>query len=219
MDWKDKYKKDEPKSEESTFLVDDIFESIQFEGSRCGTYSLFIRFFGCNLKCPFCDTPQDSQSPVLPLSELVKVIEGRKQKNIILTGGEPTLQPIDELILAAPEFNYAIETNGTQTEKIFYLKEEIKNVWVTFSPKQINDWQKRYLDIWNLVDEIKIIYGSVSNELLKIAMSASETYETPIYIQPMYTEQGAQWEEVYKFVAANPSCKFSYQTQKVLGIK
>ena len=37
-------------------LVNEIFYSLQGEGFFSGTPSLFIRFSGCNLKCPFCDT-------------------------------------------------------------------------------------------------------------------------------------------------------------------
>lgn len=38
------------------FLVSEIFNSIQGEGPDLGRPALFIRLFGCNLRCTYCDT-------------------------------------------------------------------------------------------------------------------------------------------------------------------
>ena len=36
--------------------INEIFYSLQGEGFHTGTPAVFVRFSGCNLKCPFCDT-------------------------------------------------------------------------------------------------------------------------------------------------------------------
>ena len=36
--------------------INEIFYSLQGEGFHTGTPAVFIRFSGCNLRCPFCDT-------------------------------------------------------------------------------------------------------------------------------------------------------------------
>ncbi len=36
--------------------INDIFYSLQGEGRHTGRAAIFIRFSGCNLACPFCDT-------------------------------------------------------------------------------------------------------------------------------------------------------------------
>ena len=41
--------------------INEIFYSLQDEGFHTGTPALFIRFSGCNLKCPFCDSSMQNK--------------------------------------------------------------------------------------------------------------------------------------------------------------
>jgi organic radical activating enzyme len=40
--------------------INDIFYSLQGEGYNTGRAAVFVRFAGCNLRCPFCDTEFDT---------------------------------------------------------------------------------------------------------------------------------------------------------------
>ena len=93
----------------------EIFESLQGEGRNSGRPCVFVRFAGCNLKCPWCDTNVTKRFS-LTLDELVAEVKGFKAKSVILTGGEPTLvKEMPELVAALKKDGYwiGVETNGT----------------------------------------------------------------------------------------------------------
>lgn len=93
----------------------EIFESLQGEGRNTGRPCIFLRFAGCNLACPWCDTDVKKRFS-LSLDDLLKEIRAFKAKSVILTGGEPTLvKEMPALIAALKKDGYwiAVETNGT----------------------------------------------------------------------------------------------------------
>lgn len=93
----------------------EIFSSLQGEGRNAGRPVVFVRFAGCNLACPWCDTDVAKRFE-LSLEDLVREIEAQAVKSVILTGGEPTIKPeMPELVAALKARGYwiAVETNGT----------------------------------------------------------------------------------------------------------
>ena len=93
----------------------EIFESLQGEGRNTGRPVVFVRFAGCNLACPWCDTDVAKRFE-LSLADLVAEVKTHRAKSVILTGGEPTIQKgMPELVAALKQGGYwiGVETNGT----------------------------------------------------------------------------------------------------------
>ena len=93
----------------------EIFESLQGEGRNTGRPCVFLRFAGCNLKCPWCDTDVTRRFSA-SLADILKELKQYKAKSVILTGGEPTIRNgMPELVAALKAAGYwiGVETNGT----------------------------------------------------------------------------------------------------------
>ena len=103
--------------------INEKFLSIQGEGKYTGYPSLFIRFYGCNLSCSFCDSMYantDNNYTEYDVKELAEKINSLYQQNkfihLVITGGEPLLQinEMKELFkLINKEIFIEIETNGS----------------------------------------------------------------------------------------------------------
>lgn len=150
--------------------VVEIFDSMQGEGEYMGVMSTFIRFPGCNLQCPFCDE-HEKYNKVVTMN-LASIISKCNHKHVILTGGEPTLQPsLNELVDTLHKYGHTvhIETNGTNP-----VIESIN--WVTCSPKAPN------YTINCSPDEIKLV---VSDDLpIDTAVSIAIDTKKVVWLQP-----------------------------------
>jgi organic radical activating enzyme len=97
--------------------INDIFESMQGEGIYLGEEQLFVRFFGCNLGCNFCDTKTKDFREYEPqqLMEELRVYQNTYH-SVSFTGGEPLLQKdfLKEAMALTKNAGYKnyLETNG-----------------------------------------------------------------------------------------------------------
>lgn len=190
--------------------VNEIFYSIQGEGYNTGKPAIFVRLSGCNLKCPFCDTDHQP-SKGMTYDEIIREILDYPSDLVVLTGGEPTLQGIEELIQKIHQIgkSVAIETNGTQP-----IPRGVD--WITVSPKAafVGERGKPVIDF---AMEVKVIFDGV-HEPDDFGIVAPH-----YYLQPCDTGDEEKNREIIKqlieYVKGNPKWKISLQTQKMLNVR
>ena len=178
--------------------INEIFYSLQGEGFHTGTPAVFVRFSGCNLKCPFCDT-QHETGTFLSDEEILHAINQYPTKVVILTGGEPSLWIDDafiDLLHQAGKY-VCIETNGTHR-----LPEAID--WITCSPKDGGEV------ILPRMDEIKVVYQG--QELTPYERFPAQHF----FLQPCSCSNTA---ETVACILAHPNWRLSLQTHKLIDIQ
>ena len=98
--------------------INEIFLSIEGEGKRTGLPAVFIRTFGCQLSCPYCDTQyacKGDDYKEMSVDDIVDKVLSYGVDRVTFTGGEPLIQPdADELInrLRVGGIEVNVETNG-----------------------------------------------------------------------------------------------------------
>lgn len=194
-------------------LVNEIFTSVQGEGYFTGRLSTFVRFTGCNLACPWCDTKYAySGGTEMTPQEIVGKVKAQPAHCVVLTGGEPLLQNHRELdLLLCLLLNAAktvqIETNGT----IAY-DPPIEGVWMTVSPKPP---QYQYPAV--RPNEIKIVVApEVTTGLLQKFSHEFPTAQKSL--QPLDDGSPEEaWARASILQIQNPLWRLRVQQHKIVG--
>jgi len=204
--------------------INEIFTTMQGEGYWAGRPATFIRLQGCPVGCPWCDTKYTWQdgSENTSIEDIMKQVPARPT-HVVITGGEPTLQPLDELILALRAAGHYIqlETSGFQD----LLGKEVPD-WVTWSPKP-NLMYIGAADISERCNEIKwVIDDVVGFDAINSTVRAREKFGlVNVTLMPEGTppSQGHQktaydWVMKLQAIVESPVC-YSGRLQWQLKIK
>ncbi|MBO0439259.1 7-carboxy-7-deazaguanine synthase QueE [Candidatus Enterococcus ikei] len=168
----------------------EIFESIQGEGFNTGRKAIFIRLGQCNLKCSWCDTDYN-EFILMSFDEIFNKLESfLDTKNIILTGGEPTIhRTLNSFIdrLKENSFKVWIESNGIR---------EIPNTidYVAISPKRLyqNIYEKHCVTD---ADEVRIVIDEVEGGFNFCQFIEKKVKSQKYYISPCEVENKIQWAD------------------------
>lgn len=169
---------------------------------------VFVRFSGCNLQCPFCDTDHRAGRP-MTAEELVQAVRAEGPcKRVCLTGGEPLLQLDRELVDALHRAGYTLhlETNGTRP-----VPEGVD--WVTLSPKE--DFVSGGKVVVEKADELKLVLAPGADPAKWAGFPASWHF-----LQPCAAPDGSDnTAETVAYILAHPQWRLSLQTHKLLNIR
>jgi 7-carboxy-7-deazaguanine synthase len=97
--------------------VCETFYSLLGESTWAGLPAFFIRLTGCNLRCKYCDTTYAYEGGrEMTEAELLKAARSHPVPRVLVTGGEPLLQPGTLSLLASladTGLTVLLETNGS----------------------------------------------------------------------------------------------------------
>lgn len=193
-------------------LAQDPFYSLQGEGIYTGRPSVFLRFFGCNMKCPLfpCDTQYAWNKDMrdknfrYTVSEVIGKIDSVLPNNrwnendahndvhLVITGGEPLLKGTQKHIIRLLErmdfrgdLKYVtIETNGTQP-----ITEELAG-WLLYA---------RYVDVVaSISTKLKSVSGEKNGWDYKVLAQYHRAFTT-IQYKVVVDGTDESWAELEEF--------------------
>lgn len=163
------------------YHLNEVFSSLQGEGLNQGLPATFVRFATCNLSCSWCDTKKKDKL-TMSLEDTLARVGRYRNTAVILTGGEPSIQPgLEELVdaLHAKGHWVALETNGVIAPKCIDAFD-----YVAVSPKA--DFAARYVDTVMLrkANEVRIVATSEQIasfcRLMRSLIKADRYYISPL---------------------------------------
>ena len=201
---------------------------MQGEGAHSGIPAVFIRFSGCNLRCPWCDTDFTDFSEMTAEQIVAEAIDlydipNERRKMVVLTGGEPSLQVDKPLInaLHAEGFYICIETNGTRP-----LPEGID--WITCSPKQPLAISHLPLALTK-VNEVKVVFtGTYDPEIWRQQLQAEHWLLQPLRFTGEWLienvdsgedDRNDNLDDTVRYILSHPFWRLSVQLHKIAGLR
>lgn len=181
--------------------VNEIFTSIDGEGIRQGFLSSFVRMYGCNLKCNYCDTRyacENDEFKEISIDQILSNLETFNVKRVTITGGEPLLQSdIDILVdrLLKKDFLVNIETNGsidpsliwTQNYRDKYKEQFILTMdYKTFDSKMNKMMKKNSFLSLNSWDVLKFVVQSKTDLDNMKNFLEENNFNCHIYVSAVY---------------------------------
>ncbi|TRX56944.1 7-carboxy-7-deazaguanine synthase QueE [Thalassomonas sp. M1454] len=222
----------------SHYKINELFETIQGEGSFTGQPSIFLRLQGCPVGCSWCDTKHtweinlDSEVSAdvvleksaetdewtnLSCDHILQIIKekGFKAKHIVITGGEPCMVDLTPLceMFESNGYSTQIETSGTfeiiTTDKC----------WVTVSPKV--NMRGGYEILSSAMQRANEIKHPIATEQhvddLKQLLGQHKIVDTPVYLQPISQKERATQLAIDTCIENN--WRLSIQVHKYIGIE
>lgn len=143
--------------------VNEIFYSIQGEGTAAGLPCVFIRLTYCNLRCTYCDTEYAFyEGKDFSIPQIIDEVKKINCNLVEVTGGEPLMQKetFDLLTqLCDNKFNVMLETGGSIS--IAKVDKRVKIIMDVKCPSSgmVNKNLYENISFLKKEDEVKFVIG------------------------------------------------------------
>lgn len=201
-----------------SYIVKEVFYTIQGEGYWTGRPAVFCRFARCNLwngreedraksACNFCDTDFTGGDRMSRETLINRIFEewptAANKPMVVFTGGEPLLQLDSELVYKLRDLGFyvAVETNGTMP-----VPDGVD--WVCVSPKVLT----RMVVPW--AHELKLVYPQVIDPESLVHYPANHLWLSPMD-GPSIDENT---KAAIEYVQRDPRWRLNIQTHKLIGV-
>ena len=193
-------------------LVEDFY-TIQGEGFHTGKPAYFIRLGGCDVGCRWCDAKTTWNPKLFPPVDVNRIVARAcsfPAQAIVITGGEPSLYPLDYLTgeLAARGLEIFLETSGAHP-----LSGRFD--WICLSPKK---QQPPLREIFPRADELKVIIEDENDFAWAEACAERVGESCRLYLQPEWSRYERMIAPVVDYAKTHPQWNISVQTHKFMHI-
>ncbi len=189
------------------------FYTLQGEGYNMGKAAYFVRIGGCDVGCSWCDSKESWNEKLFPpilVDKLVENVLEVKAKTVVITGGEPSLYPLDY-------FTQLLQDKGVKTMVETSGAHELSGKWdwICLSPKKYSPPRN---SVYPNADELKVIIQHEAD--LKWAEMNAElvSEKTHLYLQPEWSSIPKIMPVLTDYIMKNPTWRMSLQSHKYMGI-
>lgn len=193
--------------------INDLFWTVQGEGTNWGRRALFVRMPFCNLACSWCDTSFNSFKKISE-QEFTDFALQEPGRFAVITGGEPMMNlqtPRVTEILRSLGFEVACESNGT-----FPIVPFVD--FVTVSPKSDSDYYIHPDALYRINDLKLIVDEGFDFEVAKRIEKDLEHTTAKLWLSPEFGTFKHSIEKILEFIKENPRWRINLQTHKWMQI-
>jgi organic radical activating enzyme len=185
-----------------TAEIAEIFKSIQGEGIYQGETQIFVRLYGCNLSCVYCDTKIEKYTQMSSDEVMAQVAALEPCRFVSITGGEPLVQAgfVRELAQKLKEKDYKVylETNGVLFEELKKVIDFIDVVSMDFklpSATQHKDTWSEHIEFLKISCQKEVYVKAVVapqtqiSDILEVIKALRGHKDVPLVLQPQYPHE------------------------------